>query len=223
MRLGVVIPARLDSSRVPRKALADIDGLPLIEHVRRRAIAAEVGPVVVATDSDAIASAVEGFGGEVARTGAAENGTQRVALAIAGRDWTHVLNVQGDQPRLDPEHVRALARLAATADLATVAADLDPAVRDDPSVVKVRIEAGRAVDFRRDAPPGYTHRHLGLYAFTRDALLRVTSRPVGARARAEGLEQLTWLEGGWSIQVVCVGSSAPAVDTLAQLEAVRGG
>lgn len=219
--LSVVIPARLDSTRVPRKALQLIEGLPIVEHVRRRAVEAEVGPVFVATDSPEIAAAIRSFGGQVIETGPELNGTRRVARAALSIRAEVLLNIQGDQPRLDPEHVRLLAAAMDGAQIATLASPLSGCDRGDPSRVKVRVERGWAVDFSRSWREGMGHLHLGLYGFTREALLRVTSGPISARARAEGLEQLTWLERGSAIRVVTVGASAPAVDTWAQLSALR--
>jgi CMP-2-keto-3-deoxyoctulosonic acid synthetase len=222
----VVIPARLDSTRLPRKAVADVAGLPLVERVRRAAVEAGVGPVIVATDSAEIAAVITAFGGEVALTGPAANGTLRVAEVARGRTEPVVLNVQGDQPLLDPDHVRLVASLVrgeSGPTIATLAArwpdDVDPA---DHHHVKVRVtDDGLAADFSRD-PLGAPHRlHLGIYAFTRAALDRVTALAIGDRARAEGLEQLTWLEAGLPIRVGRVGLTAPAVDTAEQLADVR--
>ncbi|MEZ4320195.1 MAG: NTP transferase domain-containing protein [Myxococcota bacterium] len=225
MLAAVVIPSRLDSRRIPRKALQDLEGLPLIEHVRSRAIAAGVGPVIVATDSPEIAEVVQSFGGDVWTTGPAASGTHRVAEVARRLDRAIFVNVQGDQPRVSPFHIRDLvAHMERSgAEIATVATPLRPGERDDPAVVKVAMHPGTPVarDFRRDDAPGFDHRHLGLYAYTREALLRVTSGPVGTRARAEGLEQLTWLEGGASIHVVLVDAAASSIDTMVQLERAR--
>lgn len=216
----MVIPARLESRRVFRKALAPIGGIPLVEHVRRRAVQADVGPVWVATDSDAIEAAVTGFGGAVIRTGPALNGTHRVGEAAEAIEADAFLNVQGDQPLLDPESVRALAGRVGSAAIATIAAPLPVEAQADPARVKVWIRDGWATDFSREHRPN-ARLHVGLYGFTREALRRVISLPIGARARAEGLEQLTWLEAGLPVGVELVGATASAVDTPEHLERVR--
>lgn len=227
MDVLVVIPARLGSARLPGKALADVAGIPLIERVRRAAILADVGPVLVATDSPAIADVVRAHGGDVALTGPAGNGTLRVAEAARGRAGSVIVNVQGDQPLLDPAHVRAVAEGIpdpGVCAIATLSCPWPPDVPpEDPHRVKVWVDpAGRALDFARSvARAGPFGLHLGLYAFTRAAIDRVTSLPVGDRAVAEGLEQLTWLEAGLPIHVVRVGPSAPAVDTPEGLALVR--
>lgn len=217
------MPARLASKRVPHKALAPIAGLPLLEHVRRRAIEAGVGPVIVATDDDRIAEVVAGFGGAVVRTGDHPNGTLRVAEAARSVDAAYVLNVQADQPLLDPHAVRVLAELVVERDCISTLCCPFPVGREvDRARVKVWVdERGFARDFARDWKADEGRLHLGLYAFPRDQLSRVTSLPIGERARAERLEQLTWLDAGFPIAVGEVEGAVTAVDTPEQLAAVR--
>ena len=218
----MIIPARLYSRRVPGKALVSLGGLPLIEHVRRRAVRAEVGPVFVATDSSQISSIVEGFGGAVIRTGPAENGTRRVAEAARTLGVRAVLNVQGDQPLLEPAHIQVLAQQMHTAAIATLACSWpETEWREDPARVKVQIEGELAIDFSRTKYTDTGLLHIGMYGFRTEVLHRVTSLPVSARARTERLEQLTWLEAGWTIGVEEVSQSATSVDTLEQLEQVK--
>lgn len=219
-----MLPSRLASERVPNKALATVAGLPLVEHVRRRALEADVGPVVVASSDPEILDAVRDHGGRVHRTGEHANGTRRVAEVARVVEADVVLNVQADQPLLDPASVRLLAELVhARGTVATLGTPWPEAIPlDRPEVVKVwRDEHGFAVDFSRRPLRPDPLRHLGLYGFPRDLLLRVTSTPIGERARAEGLEQLTWLEAGHRIAVGEVPEAHPPVDTPAQLQRVR--
>src|SRR5262249_11037396 len=177
----VLIPARMASSRLPGKPLADIAGEPMIVHVMRRAEAADVGPVVVATDSEAIATAVEKAGGRAVLTRTDHvSGSDRIceALAIVGSRADLIVNVQGDLPTLQPDDVRAaLVPLAEPAvDIATIAAEIhDDAERTNPNVVKVvgtPVSAGRlrALYFTRATAPhgdGPLYHHIGLYAYRR--------------------------------------------------------
>ena len=224
-----VVPVRLGSRRFPRKALADLDGLPVVEHVRRRALAAgSVDRVVVAAADDEVVQVIRAHGGEVLHTGAARSGSQRVALAIDGMEPAPrlVVNVQGDQPLLDPAHVDAVvALLDGGARVATLAApmlrDADPG---DPNVVKVVASAaGHALYFSRRAIPyeGPWLRHLGIYGFTPDALRWCTTAPEGHLAASEDLEQLRWLEAGARIHLGVVDEAAGSVDTEEQLTILR--
>ncbi len=219
----VVLPVRLGSRRVPRKALVQIGGLPLVEHVRRRALLADVGPVVVAADDPEVVDVVRAHGGAAVLTGEHPDGTHRVAAIAARCAVPFVLNVQADQPLLDPGTVRVLADvLCRTGRITTLAAPWPEGIeRSDRHVVKVWVRRGWAVDFSRDARRPGALRHLGLYGFPRERLLRVTSIPVGARARAEGLEQLTWLDAGFPIAVERVERASLPVDSPEQLARVR--
>ncbi|MCB9693030.1 MAG: NTP transferase domain-containing protein [Alphaproteobacteria bacterium] len=209
---------------MPHKALASIAGLPLVEHVRRRAVEADVGPVVVATPDPRIADVVRSFGGQVVLTGDHPNGTLRVAEAAEAFPADTILNVQADQPLLEPSAVRELADLVrSTGTIGTLAAPWPADVPlEDRASVKVWIgRDGFATGFSRDPLAPDARRHLGLYGFPRAALVRVTSTPVGERARAEGLEQLTWLDAGMRIAVREVARAHPPVDTPEQLARVR--
>ncbi len=220
-----VIPARWGSSRLEGKPLALIDGLPMIEQVRRRAArSGALGRVIVATDDVRILAAVRAHGGEAMLTGEHPDGTHRVAAVAEEIGAELVVNVQGDMPLLDPAHVADLvALLRQGAPIATLACPLvgDP---HDPHLVKVVVAAdGRAVYFSRAAIPhrGPWLRHLGLYGFTRAALRRAIGHPASALERSEGLEQLRWMDAGLPITVGVVDHAAPGVDTPEQLEAVR--
>lgn len=214
----VVIPARMGSRRLPRKVLASIGGLPLVEHVRRRAcMAASAERVLVATDDPRVAEVVRSHGGEAVLTGPAPSGTHRVALAAADHTGP-VINVQADMPLLDPHHVDRVAYLlAAGAEVATLSAPwpLD-APQEDPALVKVL----PGPDFQRAPAPG-ARLHVGIYGFGPGVLPRAASAPRSARALAEDLEQLAWLDAGLAIRVGEVDRAPPSVDTPEQLESVR--
>jgi len=234
----VVIPARMASTRLPGKPLADIAGVPMIVRVWRQAAAAGVGPVVVAAAEREIAEAVEAAGGRAVMTAPdLPSGTDRVHAAVEAvdRGYTHdvVINLQGDLPALDPAYIRAVAApLAPTgADIATLAAEIDdPADFDNPSVVKpvvvwdVTGRRGRALYFSRARVPhgeGPLFHHVGIYAFRREALSRFVALEPSPLERREKLEQLRALEAGMSIAVARVDSVPLSVDTEADLEKAR--
>ncbi len=212
--------------------LADVGGVPLVVRTWRRVTEAGFARVFVATDDDEIAAVVEAAGGEVARTGDAPNGTARVAAAFAalGLDADVVLNVQGDEPLVEPETLRRVAgglleAEGAGFDIATGAAPLSAAEADNPARVKVALgEAGRALYFSRAAIPhgGPFRVHVGVYAFRPAALRAAVVLPESAAERVERLEQLRWLANGLAIRVVDVAAPAPSVDTAEDLERVRG-
>jgi 3-deoxy-manno-octulosonate cytidylyltransferase (CMP-KDO synthetase) len=234
----VLIPARMASTRLPGKPLADIGGMPMIVRVWRQAVAAGVGPVVVAAAEREIAAAVEAAGGRAVLTAPdLPSGSDRIFAALSALDSKAehdvVINLQGDLPALDPEAVRAVAAaLAETgADIATLAAEIDnDADRDNPNVVKpvVAWEAdarlGRALYFTRARAPhgdGALFHHIGIYAFRRAALARfVTLAPSPLETR-EKLEQLRALEAGMHIAVARVDKVPLSVDTQEDLERAR--
>lgn len=208
-----VIPARMASTRFPGKPLASETGKPMIQHVHEQAARATlVDRVVIATDDEAIRNAVLGFGGEAIMTSSDHpNGTSRIAEAIQGIPCSIVVNVQGDEPMIDPQTIDlAIGALqeAQDAPMATVACpfadDEDPA---DPNLVKtVRSPDGRAVTFSRQAIEqagleGHSkeHRHVGLYAYERDFLPIFAALPPTPGEQRERLEQLRALEHGHSI------------------------
>ena len=234
----VVIPARMASSRLPGKPLADIAGVPMIVRVWRQAAAAGVGPVVVAAAEREIAQAVEAAGGRAVLTAPdLPSGTDRVHAAVEAvdRGYKHdvVINLQGDLPALDPAYIRAVAApLAPTgADIATLAAEIDdPADFDNPSVVKpvvvwdVTGRRGRALYFSRARVPhgeGPLLHHVGIYAFRREALSRFVALEPSPLELREKLEQLRALEAGMTIAVARVDSVPLSVDTEADLERAR--
>jgi 3-deoxy-manno-octulosonate cytidylyltransferase (CMP-KDO synthetase) len=232
----ILIPARMASTRLPGKPLADIAGLPMIVHVLRRAQAAQIGEAVVATDSEAVAAAVEKAGGRAVMTRADHvSGSDRIFEALEALDPEHrfdiVVNVQGDLPTIDPVDIRAALKPLADAqvDIATLAAIIsDPAERTNPNVVKVKgtpVAPGRlrAVSFTRtDATgPGPHYHHIGLYAYRRAALERFVKLPPSANEQREKLEQLRALDAGLRIDVVVVKSVPLGVDTPEELKKAR--
>jgi 3-deoxy-manno-octulosonate cytidylyltransferase (CMP-KDO synthetase) len=234
----VVIPARLASTRLPGKPLADIAGAPMIVHVWRRAVAAGIGRVVVACGDAAIADAIAAAGGEAVMTRPDHpSGSDRAWEAVErlDPDGRHdaVINVQGDLPTIDPAAIGAVLRPLADAavDIATLAAVIaDPAERDDPSVVKAVAAiapgalVGRAHYFSRAAVPsgdGPLLHHIGLYGFRREALARFVALPEGVLEKRERLEQLRALEAGMRIDVALVDTAPDGVDTPADLDRAR--
>ena len=233
----IVIPARMASSRLPGKPLLDIAGEPMIVHVLRRAQAARLGEVVVATDSDVVAACVEKAGGRAVMTRADHvSGSDRIfeALDVADpqRRSTIIVNVQGDLPTLAPSDIAAaIAPLAdAAVDIATLAAEITRAdERTNPNVVKlVGTPVGerrlRALYFTRAAAPagaGPLYHHIGLYAFRRAALARFVALPPSPLEQREKLEQLRALEAGMRIDATIVDSVPLGVDTPADLERAR--
>ena len=233
----VLIPARLSATRLPRKPLADIGGTPMIVHVLRRAQAARVGAVAVATDSAEIAAAVEKAGGRAVMTRADHaSGSDRIFEALGqldphGRAAT-IVNVQGDLPALMPSDLlAAISPLAdPTVDIATIAAEIsNPEERTNPNVVKVvgsEVAPGRlrALYFTRATAPfgeGPLYHHIGLYAYRRAALARFIALPPSPLERREKLEQLRALEAGMRIDVALVKSVPLGVDTPEDLELAR--
>ncbi len=233
----IIIPARLAANRLPGKPLADIGGAPMIVHVWRRAIEAGVAPVLVATDSDAIAEAIRAEGGKAILTRSDHlSGSDRIfeALQVVDRagQFDVVVNLQGDLPLIPPAFLKAvLAPLDDRAvDIATLAAPIGrPGERDDPNVVKVvgtplsptRLQA---LYFTRAAAPwgeGPHYHHLGVYAYRRAALERFVGLPPSQLEARERLEQLRALEAGMRIDVALVDDAVFGVDTPADLERAR--
>jgi 3-deoxy-manno-octulosonate cytidylyltransferase (CMP-KDO synthetase) len=234
----VVIPARMASTRLPGKPLADIHGLPMILRVWKRAVEANVGQVLVAAAEIEIAEAVRQHGGDAIVTDPAHpSGSDRIAEALQLRDpegrFSFVVNLQGDLPTIDPLSVqRCLAGLVnEQADISTIAARIeDQADVDNPNIVKaiaplsVEREVAFARDFLRqvgpDHPPPYWH-HIGVYAYRRPVLERFVSLPVSEREAGRRLEQMRALDNGMRIVVVRVDAVPLGVDTPAELESAR--
>ncbi|MBL8565090.1 MAG: 3-deoxy-manno-octulosonate cytidylyltransferase [Hyphomicrobiaceae bacterium] len=233
-----VIPARMQATRLPGKPMADIHGAPMIVHVWRRAMAAEIGRVVVATDADEIHDAVRRAGGEAVMTRSDHtSGSDRVFEAVNKVDpegnAEFVVNLQGDLPTLEPRLVAACVEplRGKGPHIATLAAEIrDAAERDNPNVVKVvgtPIEpAGhmRALYFTRATAPygeGPLFHHIGIYAYRRSALERFVSLKPSLLEVREKLEQLRALEDGMRIDVTVVDTVPLGVDTPDDLERAR--
>ena len=232
----IVIPARLASRRLPQKALADIGGRPMIVRVWERAVAAGAGPVLVATDAPEIAAAVTAAGGRAVMTGEGHaSGSDRIAEAVASVDpsgaYDIVVNVQGDEPLVEPDAIRAAVALMddPAVDIGTLGTQAAPDEAADPNAVKVAAAALapgrlRALYFSRATIPageGPLLRHVGLYVYRRAALARFVARPPSPLEQRERLEQLRALEAGMRIDLALVESAARGVDTPADLERVR--
>jgi len=245
-----IIPARYDAVRLPGKVLADIAGQPMIEHVYQRARQADsIDELLVATDDERIAQVVESFDGQVVMTSAEhKSGTDRIAEVAAALECEVVVNIQGDEPLIEPAAIDALVEPFGTITdlrMSTLATRLDDYhIHLNPSVVKVAVDSeGFALYFSR-APIPYFRldrldgwpdnrprqhpqselwplRHLGLYAYTRETLLWLSSLPQTPLEITEGLEQLRALENGCRIKVVEVEYQSISVDTLEDLRLVR--
>lgn len=236
-RTLLLIPARMASTRLPGKPLADIAGAPMIVQVRRRAEEAGIGRVVVATDDAAITAAVRADGGEAVMTRADhENGSSRIheaaGLVDPGGEFQVVVNVQGDLPSVEPATIRAGLKPLEDPDIdiGTVAAPISrDEERTDPNVVKIACGAGRgdtlrALYFSRATVPwgeGPHYHHIGLYAYRRAILDRYVALPPSPLEKRERLEQLRALEAGMRIGVALVDAVPLGVDTPADLERAR--
>lgn len=232
----LIIPARMQSARLPGKPLADIAGRPMIVHVVARALEAAIGPVLVATDDIAIARAAAGTGAQAVMTGAHATGSDRIAEAVAKVDphghHDVVVNLQGDEPEADPAALRAV--LGPLDDpavaIATLAAPLLDADRANTNAVKLLGEPlgatrVRATRFSRalplGTPPGAAWRHVGIYAYRRAALERFVALPPSPNERRERLEQLRAMDDGMRIDAALVAKAHRGIDTPADLAEAR--
>jgi 3-deoxy-manno-octulosonate cytidylyltransferase (CMP-KDO synthetase) len=234
----VVIPARLHATRLPGKPLADIHGEAMIVHVWRRAVAAGIGPVVVACGEAEIAAAITAAGGNAVMTRADHpSGSDRVFEAVQAFDpdgnFDAIVNVQGDLPALDPAIIRSVFAPLDNplVDIATLIVEITvEAERHNPNVVKAVVglepgqTVGRALYFSRATVPtgeGPLYHHIGLYAYRRASLARFVALPQGVLERREKLEQLRALENGMRIDAALVDTVPLGVDTPADLERAR--
>jgi 3-deoxy-manno-octulosonate cytidylyltransferase (CMP-KDO synthetase) len=233
---GIVgaIPARYGSTRLPGKPLLPIAGRPMIEHVYTRVARARgLTRVVVLTDDERIARAVESFGGAWEMTPAdCASGTDRIAWAARRWNAAAVINIQGDEPLIDPEEISRIAEhLAANPDdpVVTLAALATPEEMGNPNAVKVVLARdGAALYFSRAPVPyprqeggGSPLKHLGIYGYQYDALLRLAALAPTPLERSESLEQLRALENGIPIRVLIVERGSFGVDTAEDLERVE--
>jgi len=227
MKIVAVIPAHLASVRFPKKILFPFQGLPMIEHVRRRALLSDtVKDVYVATCDKEIGEAVHGYGGQVIWTAAAHtNGTSRVAEAVREIDCTHVLLLQGDEPLLLPRHLDRMAQAMAAnpeGDAWNATGPIEnEAELDRHSFVKCAIDgAGKILYcFRRtpcyssfDVQKTFIRKILGIIAYRKDFLLKLTALPASPIEKAEFIEQMRIIENGRTLQSVPVSPSLPSVN-----------
>ena len=229
-RAAGIIPARYASTRFPGKVLTPIHGYPMVHHVYRRATECRsLEEVIIATDSPKVATICAQLGDRVMLTGSQhQSGTDRVAEAARSMDADLIVNIQGDEPLLDPRIIDQLvAHMHAHPELpmGTVGSTtLTPEDLTEPNIVKVVVRDGLAAEFFRTPPPepveGQVLRHVGLYAYRRPFLEQFTAQPPTPREQEQGLEQLRALEMGVSIGLVSVAYDAIAVDTPADLDRV---
>jgi 3-deoxy-manno-octulosonate cytidylyltransferase (CMP-KDO synthetase) len=237
-----VIPARYGSTRLPGKPLVLLAGKPMVQHVHDRTkLASTVDRVIVATDDQRIVDAVEGFKGEARMTRADHRtGTERIAEVAAHEQGDVFLNVQGDEPLIDPESIDAAVNALLeepAAQISTVVTPIrQPADIMDPNVVKAVLDFDENALYFSRAPIPWVRdtqhkvhvnywKHLGLYVFQRDALIEYPTLPQGELERIEQLEQLRWLENGWKIRVAEVAHDAVSVDVpedVARVEKLLG-
>jgi 3-deoxy-manno-octulosonate cytidylyltransferase (CMP-KDO synthetase) len=233
----VLVPARMASTRLPRKPLLDIAGLPMIVHVLRRAEAAKIGRVALATDTPEIAAVAKshGFTAVMTRTDHV-SGSDRIYEALGeldpGGEAEIVVNLQGDFPTIRPDNIRSVLEPLAdpAVDIATLAAEIHDEEEDtNPNVVKmvgspISGRRMRALYFTRATAPwgdGPRYHHVGLYAYRRAALQRFVALPPSVLERQEKLEQLRAIEAGMRIDAMIVDTVPRGVDTPADLETAR--
>lgn len=234
MEIIVVIPARYGSSRLPGKSLCDLGGKPVIQHVYERvSLARGIRRIIVATDDERIAKAVRSFNGEVIMTSKDHpNGTCRVAEAVKGLDCDGVINVQGDEPFIDPVLIEQLATAMEenkNIPMFSLRYPLDECEWDNPNRVKVVVGKGDMALYFSRCPIPYRripgcqlYGHMGIYGYRRDFLelySRLGSTPL---SESESLEQLRALEQGYPIMVpLAEGDHAPGIDTQSDLDWAR--
>ncbi|MDR1436141.1 MAG: 3-deoxy-manno-octulosonate cytidylyltransferase [Puniceicoccales bacterium] len=241
MKISIAIPARYASTRLPAKVLADLGGWPVLRHVWHRSIASGVADeVVVLSESRAVMETVESWGGRCELTSEnCQTGTERIAEALGALCGDIVVNVQADEPFIDPLAIRLLAEAAKkNGDVPVHTAVYkisDGGAIDNPNVVKVTLShEGKALYFSRSPIPHLRDcprnqwiarnlhiGHIGVYAYGRKFLEQLPSMARSPLAEAESLEQLRFLQAGYSIGTVAVNSPSLAIDTAHDLEVAR--
>ncbi|MEM9050560.1 MAG: 3-deoxy-manno-octulosonate cytidylyltransferase [Bacteroidota bacterium] len=225
-----IIPSRYGSTRFPGKPLALIGGKPMIQRVYEQCLKSNLSKVVVATDDQRIAQCVESFGGDFVMTSSEiQNGTERCRAALSNlkENFDLVVNVQGDEPFIDPEQINSVIDLLINTD-GEIATLISPALNweevENPNRVKaVKTIDGKALYFSRSAIPHLRNEkadtpkdhfiHLGIYGFTSEALRKTEHLTESNLEKAESLEQLRWLENGMSIYTAVTDQRADSVDT----------
>jgi len=235
MKIVAVIPAHLASVRFPRKILFPFHGLPMVEHVRRRALLSPaIDDVVVATCDDEIAEVVRGFGGNVIMTANTHtNGTTRIAEAAEKLDCTHVMLLQGDEPLLLPRHLNELAEAISKNPSGDAWNATGPIENEDEldrhSFVKCAVSQLKGIMycFRRspcfsaiDVQKKFIRKILGIIAYRKDFLMHLTSLPPAEIEKAEFIEQMRIIENGFNLQSVEVSPSLPSVNEPAEADLV---
>jgi 3-deoxy-manno-octulosonate cytidylyltransferase (CMP-KDO synthetase) len=238
MNVVILIPARLDSTRLPGKMLADIEGVPLLVRTWRQALKSRLASkVAVATDSEEIAEVLGAFGAEVVMTSAGLGcGTERIAEAARRTGGDVFVNLQGDEPLISPDNIDLVIEPFLSADPPDCSTLVFPMQPDDclqikdPHVVKALLDRkGHALYFSRSPVPfrrnrlssTVFYRHIGLYAFSAAVLQEFASLPPSMLEESESLEQLRLLENGFRIKCVVTGTDNPGVNTFEELELVR--
>lgn len=237
MKLLGIIPARYASKRFPGKALADIHGKTMVRRVYEQATGSQLlNELVVATDDERIYREIESVGGKVLMTSREhQNGTERCSEVLRKwPDFDYVINIQGDEPFIHPEQIDTLASmLDGTVEIATLVKKIeDPEVLEDPSEMKVvmnlRQEAiyfsRNCIPYIRDCTPEERltrhtfYKHIGMYAFRSDVLLKITGLPLSPLEKAESLEQLRWMENGYTIRLGITDRDSHMIDTPEELK-----
>ncbi len=236
MKNTVIIPARYDSTRFHGKVLAKETGKYLVQHTYERVLSASsVSSVLIATDSDLVMTACREFGGNCVMTGDYhKSGTDRIAEAAANIDADIIINVQADEPEINPADIDMLAALMdknPDVVMGTLVTEIsDPTWMNNPNVVKAILDSrGRAIYFSRAPIPfnraagggdaSLAYRHLGIYAYRKDFLLKITKMPQTPLEKCESLEQLRVIENGFAIIAGKVVASPEGIDTQEQYEA----
>lgn len=217
-KVVAIIPARLDSSRFPAKMIADMSGKPLIQYAWEVAKRAKtVTEVYIATDSEEIATRVREFSGEVIMTGEHLNGTSRIAEAVEELNCDIVVNMQGDEPELDPLVIDAAVNVLGDSVMATAVCALQEDEISNENVVKVIVEEKRAVDFTRQTQEG-SYRHIGLYIYQPDFLQTYVEMQPTQNEVSRRLGQMRAIDNGYSIAVAFVEPQPGGIDTREQYE-----
>ncbi|MBT4530729.1 MAG: 3-deoxy-manno-octulosonate cytidylyltransferase [Phycisphaerae bacterium] len=217
-RVIAIIPARIDSSRFPAKMIADETGKPLIQYAWENAIAAEtISDVYIATDSEEISQKCNEFGANIIMTGAHPNGTSRIAEAVLNFDCDVVVNMQGDEPELDPAVIDAVVEILGNSVMSTAVCELQDDEIDNENVVKAIVDNGRALDFTRQTTQGAL-RHIGLYVYQPDFLQTYVAMQPTQNEIIRHLEQMRAIDNGFSIAVAKVNPQPSGIDTKSQYD-----
>ena len=232
MNIAILIPARFKSSRFEGKPLADIAGKPMIQRVYEGVVNSKYASfAAILTDDERILSVSQSFGAKVFMVkGDFASGTDRIASFASDKNFDYIVNMQGDEPLIDSQTVDGLIECAVNSneDMATLAAECESHLIDDPNVVKVITDKeGYAVYFSRSRIPynrnPFEHylKHIGIYIYKKDVLLKLYNTDRGRLEQAEALEQLRALENGVKIKVCLTDKVLIGVDTKADLEVIK--